>query len=188
MSKKNRKKIQRRQVYINRSFQTGFILKFCLILFLGGLISIALTYFTTSDTITSTFANSRLVVENTSTAILPSVVVTNLITTAVVLLIAVVVTLFVSHKIAGPMYRFEKDIQRISTGDLKSHIHIRDGDQFGEMVTSLNAMVDSLNSRVGAIKEEIDRLDQAAENSADREALKAGLKNLKKSVNSHFKS
>ncbi|MEA1969039.1 MAG: methyl-accepting chemotaxis protein [Thermodesulfobacteriota bacterium] len=186
MSQDSQVKFKRRQVYIDKSFQTRFILKFCVILLIGGCLSIGITYFTTSDTITSTFSNSRLVIENTSTAILPSVIFTNLITTGVVILIAVVVILFVSHKIAGPMYRFDKDIQRISQGDFKNHIHIRNGDQFKVMAASLNRMIDSLQSRVNSVKQEMDSFETKLEEHDDCQTLSIEFKKVKTKVDSYF--
>jgi methyl-accepting chemotaxis protein len=150
--------LQRKQYYINKSFQTRFIIYFFLILILGGAISIGLTLFNTQDTLTSSFVDSKLMIRSTSLAIMPSVIYTNLITTAVVGIISIIVTLLVSHKIAGPMYRFEKDIDRISKGDLKSRITIRQGDQFQGIATSLNTMVDSLNTKLATIKKDVETL------------------------------
>ncbi|WDP87407.1 MAG: hypothetical protein HUN05_21655 [Desulfobacter sp.] len=110
--KKTEKK--RSQHYINKGFQVRFMAQFILILLLGGIISVGLTLFNTKDSLTSTYVGSRLVIENTSLAILPSVVYTTLITTVLIGVLGGLVTLLVSHKIAGPMYRFEADIQRVA--------------------------------------------------------------------------
>ncbi len=158
--KKKPTSIKRRQLYINKGFQARFIIKFVLILVLGGAITIGLTLFNTQDTLTTTYVNSKLVIQNTALAIMPSVMYTTLITTLIVGLVVVMVTLLVSHKIAGPMFRFEKDIKRIASGDLKSRIHIRKSDQFQEIAASLNTMIDSLAGRVTAIREETQGLGQ----------------------------
>jgi len=181
--KKKPTAVKRKQVFINKDFQTRFIVKFCLILVLGGLISIGLTLFNTQDTLTSSYTDSKLVIQNTSLAIMPSVIYTTLITTALVGLIVIMVTLLVSHKIAGPMFRFEKDIDRISKGDLKSRINIRKGDQFKEIATSLNAMIEKLNEDVADIKTDIDQLF----NSEDLpKELREKLSDLNKKIESRF--
>lgn len=143
----------RRKVYIKKDFQIRFIIRFILVLILGGIISIGLTLFNTQGTLTSSFVDSRLVIQNTSVAILPSVIYTTLITTLVVGIIVILVTLLVSHKIAGPIYRFEQDIHRIASGNLKNQIHVRNGDQFQEMATALNTMIESLNAAVSDIQQ-----------------------------------
>ena len=181
---KNPTSHKRRQVYINKGFQTKFIIKFVLVLILGGAISIALTLFSTQGTLTSTFVNSKLLIQNTSLAIMPSVIYTNLVTTAVVGLIMVMVALLVSHKIAGPMYRFEKDIERITNGDLKSRVKLRKGDQFKLLAISLNIMLDQLNANLTDIKKQTAAI---ADNKDLPEESRKGLLQLNKKIDSCFK-
>jgi len=154
--KKNQAAFKRRQTYIKKDFQTRFIVKFVLILVAGGLLSVGLTFLNTQDSLTAVYANSRLTIQNTSLAIMPSVVFTTLITTLALGVVVIVVTLLVSHKIAGPMFRFEKDINRIAQGDLQSRIHIRKGDQFQEMAMALNRMVESIAGRLKTVRDMAD--------------------------------
>ena len=148
--------VKRRQYYIKKDFQARFIVKFVIILVAGGILSVGLTFLNTQDTLTAVYANSKLTIQNTSLAIMPSVVFTMLITTLVLGLVVVAVTLLVSHKIAGPMFRFEKDIQRIASGDLQSRIQIRKGDQFQELAVCLNQMVEGLAGKLTEVRQASD--------------------------------
>ena len=181
--KKKPPPIKRRQLYINRDFQTRFILKFCLILLLGGAISIGLTFFNTQESLTSSFSNSKLVIQNTSLAIMPSVIYTTLISTLVIGLIVIMVTLLASHKIAGPMFRFEQDIDKIAAGDLKSRIDIRKEDQFQAIATSLNNMIDSLNTKFSDIKRDANAL---AEKKDLPESYRREIVRFNEKINTHF--
>ncbi len=183
-SKKKPSHIQRRQLYINRDFQTRFIIKFCLILLLGGAISIGLTLFNNQETLTSSFSNSKLLIQNTSLAIMPSVIYTTLISTLVIGLIVIMATLLASHKIAGPMFRFEQDIDKISTGDLKNRIDIRTGDQLQAIAVSLNKMIDSLNNKVSDIKRDANAL---AGNDDLPESCRREIALFNEKINTHFK-
>ena len=174
----------RRQYYIKKDFQTRFIVKFILVLIIGGVISVGLTLLTTRGTLTTSYVGAKLVIQDTPLAILPSVVLTTLITIVVVGIIATILMLLVSHKIAGPMFRFEKDIERIAGGDLKSHINLRKGDQFQEMVKTINTMIDSLNSKVSEIRQEV---AEQAENSALTEVCRAEFDKLNRKITSRFK-
>jgi len=160
------KEIKRRQYYISKKFQTRFILRFFLILVLGGVVTVGLTLLNTQDTLTSTYVDSRLVIQSTSLAIMPSVIFTTLLTTGILGVVAVLVTLLASHKIAGPIYRFEKDIQQVGEGDLRHRIRIRKNDQFQELAVSLNQMIDGLSSRVSAVKNEAQALGGETEAAA----------------------
>ncbi len=184
LTKKPPGSIKRKHLFINKNFQTRFILKFILILFFSGAISIGLTLFYTRDTLTSSFINSKLMIQNTSTAILPQVLYTTLITTVLIGLIVILVTLLISHKIAGPMFRFKKDIDNISQGDLKARISIREGDQFQELAISLNKMIESLHKNISDIQTDVHALGEKTDLS---ENCRGEIVQLNKKINTHFK-
>lgn len=58
------------------------------------------------------------------------------------------VTLFVSHRWAGPIYRFERSAQVVSTGDLTHRVSLRTGDDLMELQDEINAMIASLQRMV----------------------------------------
>ena len=153
-----RPSLLKRQYYIKPEFQRGFILVFMGVILVGGLISLGLIYYSTQDSLTSTFVHSRLRVEPTGMAIFPAVLAVILGTTLVLGLLALGLTLLTSHRIAGPMYRFEKDIQRMAKGDLAHRVRIRRGDQFQDMAHSLNTMARELGDGVSHIIQDMDAL------------------------------
>ncbi|MCG8685312.1 MAG: HAMP domain-containing protein [Desulfobacterales bacterium] len=152
--KKTVKRYKRRQYYIKPGFQTRFTILFLSILIMGGVVSLGLTLAFTQDSLTSTYVDSKLVIQNTSLAIMPSVIFTTVLTTLGIGSIAALFFLVISHKIAGPIHRFELDIQRVAKGDLATRIRIRKNDQFQELAISLNQMISALNERVLEIKKE----------------------------------
>ena len=180
-------KYKRRQFFINRKFQTGFILKFVGVLILGAILSVAITMFTTQATLTSSFEDSKLVIEKTSLAILPSVIVTNVITTLVVGVFVIIITLLVSHKIAGPMFRFEKDIEEISQGNLQKRIHIRNGDQFGSVARNLNVMVANLNEKLSVVHRDLERIAEEAAAHNLPQTIQDDLEKCRRNIDTEFK-
>jgi methyl-accepting chemotaxis protein len=52
--------------------------------------------------------------------------------------------IFISHRIAGPMYRLERSADALSHGDLSVNFNIRKSDEMHEMAESLEGMVESL--------------------------------------------
>lgn len=187
MAENKPSQFKRRQYYIDKKFQTKFMLKFILILIVGGCLSVAMTVFTTQETLTSSFEGSTLAIQKTSLAILPSVILTNVVTTGVIAVIALIMTLLVSHKIAGPMFRFEQDLKVIGEGDLQKKIRIRDGDQFGSVAANLNTMVESLNTRIVTVQDELDRLvKKAAEQNLPQPFIRE-LEECKNKIDSQFR-
>lgn len=68
--------------------------------------------------------------------------------------------IFVSHKIAGPMYRIEKSAEAIRNGDLSVSFRMRKGDEMKEASSALEDMVDSLQADFARIKTAGQALDE----------------------------
>ena len=179
--------LKRRRLYIDKNFQTKFIFVFLCILILGAIISTILIFYTTQKTLTSSYTAAGLAIEKTSLAILPSVILTNIITTSVIGIFVLIVTLIISHKISGPMFRFEQDLKEIADGDLQKRIHIRSGDQFKEMVINLNGMIESFNKKLNVINHELDVLRDKAEEEHVSQSVIDGIMNCKQTLNSQFR-
>lgn len=187
MAKQGTKTFKRKQYFINKKFQAGFILKFIAVLIFGALLSVGVTMLTTQETLTSSFEGSKLVIEKTSLAILPSVVFTNIVTTLIIGIIVIVVTLLISHKIAGPMFRFEKDLEEISQGNLQKHIQTRQGDQFSSVAKNLNNMVGNLNEKLSEVQGDLKRLAEAAIAQDLPQDFRDDLDECRRNIDSQFK-
>jgi methyl-accepting chemotaxis protein len=64
--------------------------------------------------------------------------------------------IFVSHRIAGPMYHFEKSAQAIRDGDLSVNFNIRKSDELKDASVSLEGMVESLRADIKEMKRLVD--------------------------------
>ncbi len=62
--------------------------------------------------------------------------------------------IMVSHKIAGPLYRFRKVFDAVGAGDLAVRATLREGDFLGRDADSINAMIASLRARIRAIQDQ----------------------------------
>jgi len=171
---------------IKKDFQIQFIIKFCLIILAGVIISTALLIFLSQGTLTSSFQNSRLVIQKTGLAIIPAVLYTNLITLCLISAITVFVTLFISHKIAGPIYRFEKEMKNIALGNLSKKISLRKNDQIKEMAESLNLMAGSLHEKVVEISNEVDHLQTSALHQKAPKTVTDEIQRLKQKIRTNF--
>ena len=178
---------RRRHYFINKDFQLRFILKFCLLILCGVLISTGLLFLFSQDTLTSTYEQSRLVIKNTSLAILPATVYTNLITLGLICFAAIAVTLFVSHKLSGPMFRFEEDLRVIGDGDLTKVIRIRKKDQFRPIADSLNRMTGNLREKIRTVHADIEDLRGTASRQGVSLEMIEGLAKLQKKIEADFK-
>lgn len=143
---------RRRNYYIKKEFQRNFILKFCTLVLIGSFISGIIIYAMSTSTVTTTFINSRLTIKSTADFILPSVLLSSIIVIVVIGLASIWVTLFTSHRIAGPLYRMEKDVQEVAAGNLKMRFSLRQGDEIKPLAASLDTMTETLRSRIADAK------------------------------------
>jgi len=143
---------RRRNYFIKKKFQMNFIVKFGLLLLLESILIIALFMYISKNTLTTGYAHSILKVENTQNFfIIPFTLVSLICFTAIGLAGMIVFTLF-SHRIAGPLYRFEKILQQIGAGDLTANVKLRKKDQLVEFEKLINILVNTLDNRMGNIK------------------------------------
>lgn len=177
---------RRRIHYIKKDFQFQFIFRFCLLVLLGAVVSTAVLSLLSQGSLTSSFQNSRLVIERTSIAILPVVIYTNLITLVLIALATIFVTLYTSHKLAGPMFRFESDLKIIGEGDLTKVVRLRRKDQLTDLVESLNTMRAGLHDKVLDVSRTADRLADSAREKGAPPELVDEIVGLGERIRGHF--
>lgn len=177
---------KRRQFFIKKDFQSRFILCFCLLILLGDIMATGLVLYFVKGNLTSMYHNSSLVVTDTAYFILPAVLYTNLITIVIISLSVIVITLLVSHKIAGPLFRLEKDITVIATGDLTHIIYLRNGDQFRELSVDINQMTEQLNSKIIRIQNGVERIMASAVEQGAPSGFMHDLHKLHDRIGKHF--
>ena len=160
----SKKKFRRKNYFINKRFQTNFIVKFFILILLEVVLAIGVFAYITSGTITTGYMGPDLKVEKTLSFFLPSFSILYLIVALLIGLSGIVVFLLVSHKIAGPLYNFEKSLNIINKGDLSHRCNLRQSDQLITLAESLNNFTSTIDHQIGevklAISETIELLDE----------------------------
>ena len=173
---------KRKNYYIARKFQRNFILKFCALVALGAILSGAIVYAMSMATVSMAFEHSRLVMKSTADYILPAVLLASAVVIVLIGIGTVAVTLFASHKIAGAVYRMEKNLEQITYGDLKVRTHLRHDDQLKPLGVSIDVMAQVLRSRIVEAKKicaELEQMEMPSETKAAVGRLKGSLDKFK---------
>ena len=151
---------------LDRAFKISFGLKLCLFTLLGGAAVVALLYLSLSRSLGDSYGSAIYTIYELKIKVLPlifasfySILILGLVTAA----IAAISILF-SHRIAGPMFRMEKNLETIASGDLTVATRFRGQDQLTSLADELNAMVRSLNHASRSAIESLETL-RAAEDS-----------------------
>ena len=175
-------KPKRRNYFINKAFQTEFILKFCAVVALGCIIFGLILYMLSSSTLTTSFENSRLVVKSTADYLLPGLLFGGVVVGLLTAIVTSIVVILMTHRVAGPMYRFEKYAQKVGSGDLLPDLRIRRKDQFQNLVGTFNKMTNDLNTgllEVIGVSEKLDSLiEKLSDNSGNEILLKEDIKKI----------
>ncbi len=64
----------------------------------------------------------------------------------------VLISAILSHRMAGPVYRFEQTCKAIAKGDFSKRIHLRKGDQLMELQDEFNKMMDRIEEEINKKK------------------------------------
>ena len=72
-----------------------------------------------------------------------------------------------THKIAGPVFIFARQLKAVGEGDLWTRISLRKKDMFQEEATAINASLEQLQGKVEAVRNAAENLQQAQTNDTD---------------------
>jgi methyl-accepting chemotaxis protein len=125
--------------------------QFWLIVAMGSLFVVAAVYWLARNTTTVGIMDGRVAVHTTAEYLLPLMLQTVAIQLAMVSFFTIMMTLFVSHKIAGPLYRLKATLRALGNGNLRL-MRLRERDQLQEVASSYNEALEKLNDKIKRIK------------------------------------
>ena len=92
--------------------------------------------------------------------------------------------IFITHRIAGPMYAIVRALRRIEIGRWAGHLKLRDSDDLRFVVRNFNEMVDGL---VNTARKDLEYVEVALEKTSQDEA-KESLNELKSRLQSRMQT
>ncbi len=154
---------KRRNYFIDKNFQSKFILRFCLIVVMSTILTSWLLLHFSSNSNTVAIENTKVIVKSTRDFILPIIIHTVIVVSCFTAMAVAALTLLMSHKISGPLFRLTKEIDALENGDLGRTFTVRGEDQLQNLAKSLRKMNSSLNSHYAELKEKFSSLEQYLE-------------------------
>ncbi|HNX74197.1 MAG TPA: methyl-accepting chemotaxis protein [Candidatus Rifleibacterium sp.] len=145
---------RRKKYFIKPGFQSRLTAIFILIVIIVANIVGALVYgFSVEKLESNLVEEAKLPVDSKQLgqALLPGVIIAELISIFVVAFICI----FVTHTIAGPVYRMEKVVRNIGEGDLTHFIKLRPKDELKDLADAMNEMTMGLRNKVISFKESV---------------------------------
>ena len=142
---------KRSNYLIKKIFQTKFILLFLCLILAGSVISGTIFYIRTNVELGQEYGKAHSKLKRTGEIIQPNLYLSFGIGIILVAIAAFFLTLIVSHKVAGPLYRFEESAMEISKGNLFVNTRIRGSDQTQELSEAFTVMTEQLREKLGDI-------------------------------------
>lgn len=143
----------RKIVFIDRKFQTSFILKFLGLLIIGTAVFDVAAYFILNRRLEESLYSAHMTIKSVGEILLPTLVSLSVIFLVLLGIAILLMTLFVSHLIAGPLYAIRRYIERIGEGELDFDARLRSKDQTTPLAMSLSESLQMLNRRLSAIQD-----------------------------------
>lgn len=150
---------RRKKYFIKPGFQSRLTAIFILIVIIVANIVGALVYGFSVERLESNLVEeAKLPVDSKQLgqALLPGVITAQLISIFVVAFICI----FVTHTIAGPVYRMEKVVRNIGEGDLTHFIKLRPKDELKDLADAMNEMTMGLRNKVISFRENTSKIQE----------------------------
>jgi methyl-accepting chemotaxis protein len=147
----------RKQYFVAKKFQLKYIGLILMLVFLTGILCSYVVYYTSmlllGDKLANVYPQGRLI------SIVNMVNVRILLSLVLVTPLVVIIGLYASHRIAGPIYRIEKFLTAMAAGDLSQPLTLRKNDELLSLADGINRLSDSMKA---IIKRERDHLAGSA--------------------------
>lgn len=142
---------KRRTLFIEKAFQFRLIAKMTALAVVGTALTGGLLYFLADREFGRAFYSAHYQARNSWELLLPAVLASSFVGMCLVAAAAVILTLYDSHRIGGPLYRFRANLKAVGEGDLTLVTRLREKDELQALTDAMNEMTGGLRDKVRAV-------------------------------------
>jgi methyl-accepting chemotaxis protein len=154
---------KRKIYFINKDFQSRFILRFVAVATIWAAATIMLFVYLTGKKLDAIRYSSHIDIKTTSELLLPVTVGVNAISFLVFAAILAYTINALWKRLSPPLYSIKKDIVRIAGGDLASEVSLSKDEEFQHLATDLDTMRRGIREKIVRLKERQVVLSSAAD-------------------------
>jgi len=158
---------KRRNYFIKKDMQGRHILNYFMIVVGGSLAFVVILGLFSADTMTITYEDYVLHVGSTPYVLLEKFFAAHMLFIILGGALLVVATMFISHRIAGPIYKFEKYVDSMLAGKLGVPLYLRSKDEGKQLGAKLNKLSQNLAETMSELNQLSKEIDQEVEASAN---------------------
>ncbi len=153
------KKFKRRNYFIKKDLQGKYIFSYFILVILGTILFTLFFSYMTYNTLSIIYDDYNLKVGNT-----PFILFNRILGTHWLLLVfggiaIIVISMFLTHRFAGPIYRFEKSFDEMINGNIADNIVLRRKDDGKELAKKINEFNSLLSTKLMEISNLVNSID-----------------------------
>jgi methyl-accepting chemotaxis protein len=143
---------KRRNYFINKEFQGRYIFNYFILAAIGSMLFIGVFSFFSSNTLSIVYDNYHLQI-----GVTPEILFKKILSTQWLFIVfgggmVVLVTLVLTHRVAGPFYRFEKTLDEMLNGDISKKIILRKKDEGKDLARKMNSFNHLLGDKLSIME------------------------------------
>ncbi len=178
----NQTRYKRRNYFINKEFQGRYIFNYFLIAAIGSILFMLVFSFFASNTLSIAYDDYRLQLGVTPTILFKKILSTQWLSVVFGGGLVVIITLFLTHRVAGPIFRFRRSFNEMIEGNISKKIILRPKDEGKELAEEINkfnlilseklSLIEAANSDIGMCVHQLkEKLNDANVDISDVEPI-----------------
>ncbi len=144
---------KRRNFFVKKELQGRYIFIFFIFVVLGSMLYTAIFSILSANTLSIVYKGNNLLLGKTSTILFMEMLRTNWILILSGGIVVVIIAVFLTHRVAGPIYKFERTIDGMALGNLDFHLKLRKHDEGKDLADAINRLKNTLASNIESMKE-----------------------------------
>ena len=160
---------RRRNYFIKKDLQGKYIFIFFIFVIAGSYLFTVILGLMSSDSLTMVYKDHNLHLGKTPVVLLKELLRAHWIFIVTGGVLVVLASVFLTHRFAGPLYRFEKSLEEMSRGNFNFEIRLRARDEAKELAEMLNGFNAGISSRLREARDLTDTMGshlEAAQSAA----------------------
>ena len=134
-----RQKVVRKQYIVKKGFQLRFMIIIIIAMVLIAIVTGLSIYSAVMQTLVNQFHGENL-------AMIQHAITYKLFIRSLLLIFAIaIISVFISHRVAGPIYKFERIIKDLASGKKVEEFKLRKRDEFYELALAINNLIKTKN-------------------------------------------
>lgn len=137
------KAFRRKKYFVAKKFQLRYIALILAFMLMGAIVTGYTIYYNSwvllGEKLANVYPQGRLM------AIFRSVNIRVAVSLVAVSILCVIISVFASHKIAGPVYRLITFLDSVTAGNYSQRVRLRKGDELKDLAAAVNRLVEKLD-------------------------------------------